>query len=83
MTTKQTHHTGQTKTNLQNGEVPMTIHDYLQRGDKNNLSRISAINPDQIRLLLQCLTGLETETRATIYTTTRNSQLPTTVTNQT
>ena len=42
-----------------------------------------ADNPDQVHLTLQCLTGLETETRATIYPTTRNSQLPTTVTSQT
>ena len=47
------------------------------------LPRISATNPDQIRLTLQCLTGLEMETWATIYPTTRNFQLPTTVTNQT
>ena len=61
----------------------MTIHDRLQRRDKNYPSRISAIISDQNRLTLLCLTGLEIETRATIYPTTRNSQLPTTVTNQT
>ena len=61
----------------------MTIHDQLQRRDKNHPSRFSTINPDQIRLTFQCLTGLEIEIRATIYPTTRKSQLPTTVTNQT
>ena len=53
----------------------MIIHDRLQRRDKNHLSRISAINPDQIRLILQSSTGLGIETRVTIYLTTRNSQL--------
>ena len=61
----------------------MTIHDRLQHRNKNPLPQICAINPDQIRLTLQCLTGLENETRATIYPTTRISQLPPTVTHQT
>ena len=46
-------------------------------------SQISADNPDQNRLTLQCSTDLEVETRATIYLTTRNSQPPTTVTSRT
>ena len=83
MTTEQTHHTGQTRTNPGIGEVTITIHDRLQAHDKIPLSRISAINSDQILPTLQCLTGLEMETRATIYPTTRNFQLLTTVTNQT
>ena len=81
MSTERDHRTSQTRTNLEIGEVTMPIHDHLQRRDKNR--RISAINPDQIRLTLQSLTGLEIETRATIYPTTRTSQLPTTATNQT
>ena len=83
MSTERNHRTSQTRTNLEIGEVTLIIHDRLQRRDENHLSRITAINPDQIRLTLQCLTGLEIETQATIYPTTRNSQLPTTVTNQT
>ena len=83
MTTERDHRTSQTRTNLEIGEVTMTIHDRLQRRDKNHTSRISTINPDQIRLTLQCLTGLEIENRATLYPTKTNSQLPTTVTNQT
>ena len=82
MIPKLDHCTSQTRTNLEIGEVTMTVHDRLQRRDKNHLSRISADNPDQFRLTLQCLTGLETETRATTYPT-RNAQLPTTVNNQT
>ena len=82
-TTEQTHHTSHTKTNPGIGEVTMTIHDRLQRRDKNPLSRISAINPDQIRLIPQYLTDLGSETRATIYPTKRNSQLLTTVISQT
>ena len=82
MSTERDHSTSQTRTNLEIGEITMNIHNHLQRRDKNHPSRISAINLDQIRVTLQCLTGLEIETRATIYPTTRNSQLPTTVTNQ-
>ena len=82
MSTERDHRTCQTRTNLEIGKVTMTIHDRLQHRNKNPLSRNSAINPDQIRLTFQCLTGLESETRATIYPTTRNSQLPPTVTNQ-
>ena len=80
---KQDHHTSQTMTNLGTGEVTITIHDRLQRRDKFHLSRISETNPDQIHPTLQYLTCLENETRATLYTTTRNSKLPTTVTSQT
>ena len=83
MSTERDHRTSQTRTNLEIGEVTMTIQDRLQRRDKSRLSPISAINPDQIRLFFLCLTGLEIETRPTIYPSTRNSQLPTTVTNQT
>ena len=82
-TTEQTHHTSQTKTTPVIGEVTMTIHDRLQRRDKNPLSRSSAINPDQIRLILQHLTDSGIETRATIYPTKRNFQLLTTVISQT
>ena len=81
--TEQTHHSSQTKTTPGIGEVTMTIHDRLQRRDKNPLSRISAINPDQIRLILQYLTDLGIETRATIYPTKRNFQLLTPVISQT
>ena len=83
MIPKQDCHTSQTKTNIGTGELTVTFHDFLQRRDKIHLSLISAINPDQIHLILQCLTGLEIETRATIYLTTKNSQFPTTVTSQT
>ena len=83
MSTERDHRTSQTRTNLEIGEVTRIIHDRLQHQDKNHLSRISAINPDQILLKLQCLIGLAIETRATIDPTTRNSQIPTTVTNQT
>ena len=81
--TEQTHHTSQTKTTPGIGEVTMTIHDRLQRRAKNPLSRISAINPDQIRLIPQYLTDLGIETRATIFPTKRTSQLLTTVVSQT
>ena len=40
-------------------------------------------NPDKFQVTHQCFTGLEAETRATIYPTTRNSPLPTLVTSQT
>ena len=82
-TTERDHNISQTKINLGIREVTITISDRLQRHDKIPRSQISADNPDQIRLTLQCLTDLEIETRATIYLTTRNSQPPTTVTNQT
>ena len=81
--TEPDHRSSQTRTNLENVEATLTVPVRLQRGDKSHPSRISAINTDQIRLTLQCLIGLEIETRATIYPRTRNSQLPTTVTNQT
>ena len=83
MITKWGHHTSQTKTNPGIGEVTITIRDRLQRHDRIHLSQISADNPDQIHLTHQCLTGLEIATRATMYLTTRNFQLPTTVTSQT
>ena len=83
MSTERDHRTSQTRTNLKIGEVTMTIHNRLQRRDKNRLPWTSAINPDQVRLSFLCLTGLQIKTRATIYPTTRISQLPTTVTNQT
>ena len=83
MSTERHHRTSQTRTNLEIEEVTVTIHHYLQRRDKNHPSQIFAINRDHIRLTRLCLTGLEIETRATIYATTRNSQLPTTVTKQT
>ena len=54
MRTERDHRTSQTRTNLEIGELTMTIHDHLQRGHKNHHSRISAINRDQIRLTLQC-----------------------------
>ena len=56
MTTEQTHHTIQTKTNPGIGDVTKAIHDHLQPHDKIPLSQISADNPDQYRLILQCLT---------------------------
>ena len=83
MTTEQTHHTNQIKTNPGIGEVTITIRDRLQGHDKIHLSRILADNPDLTRLTPQCLIGLGIETRATIYPTTRNSQLPTLVNSQT
>ena len=83
ITTTQDHHTSQTKRNPEIGEVKKTIRHRLQRHDKIHPSQISADNLDQIHLTLQYLTGLEIETRATIYLTTRNSQLLTTVTSQT
>ena len=81
--TEQTYHTSQTKTNPGIGEVTMTIHDRLQCRDKNHPSRISAIEPDQIRLILQYSTDLGIEIRVTIYPTKRNSQLLTAVSSQT
>ena len=83
ITTEQDHRTSQTKTNPGIGEVLITTRDRLQCHDKIHPSRIFADNPDQIRLIPQYLTGLEIETRATIYLTTRNSQLSTMAINQT
>ena len=56
--------------------------DRLQRRDKIHPSRIFAVNPDQIQLIPQSLTDLESKTRTNIYPTTRISQLPTMVTSQ-
>ena len=83
MTTERDHHTSQTKTNPRIGEVIITIRNRLQCRDKNHPSRVFAINPDQIRLILQYSTALGIETRVTIYLTTRNSQLPTMAISQT
>ena len=83
MTTERDHHNSQTKTNPGIGEVIITIRDRLQGHDKIHPSRILANNPDQILLIPQYLTDLESETRATIHLTKRNSQLPTMATNQT
>ena len=52
MTTEQTHHTSQTKTNPGIREVTITIHDRLQPHNKIPLSQIPADNLDQIRLIL-------------------------------
>ena len=62
MSTELDHSTSQIRTNLENAEVTMTIHDGLQRRDKNHPSRSTAINPDQIRLIFQYSTGLGIET---------------------
>ena len=83
MTTERDHHTSQTKTNPGFGEVIIPIRGRLQCHDKIHPSRILAINPDQIRLILQYSTDLGIRTRVTIYPTKRNSQLLTTVTSQT
>ena len=80
--TEQPHHTSRAKTTPGIGEVTMTIRDRLQRRDKIPLLRISATNHDQLRLILQYLTDLGIETRATIYPMKRNSQLLTTVISQ-
>ena len=56
--------------------------DCLQRYNNIHPSRIIADNRDQIRLIPQCFTGLGIETQVTIYPTTRNSRLPTTVSSQ-
>ena len=82
-TTERDHSISQTKTNPRSGEVTITIHDRLQPHDESPHWQSSADNPDQIRLTLQCLTGLESETRATIYNTIRSSQLTKTETSQT
>ena len=83
VTTEQDHHTSQTMNNPGNGEILITTRDRLQCQDKIHTVRILADNPDQIRLIPQFLTGLQIETRATKYVTTRNSQLPTMAINQT
>ena len=83
MTTERDHHTSQTKTNPEIGELIKTIRDCLQCHDKNHPSQISAINPDQVRLILQYSTDLGIEIRVTIYLTTRNCQLPTMAISQT
>ena len=83
MTTERDHHTSQTKTNPGTVEVIITIRDRLQRHDKIHLLRILVDIPDQIRLTLQCLTGLGIETPVTRYLTTKNSQLPTMAISQT
>ena len=82
MTTEQTHHTSQTKTNPGIGEVTKTIHNHLQPHGKIPPSRIFADNSDQIHLIFPCLTGLGIETRKTKYLTTGNSYFPTTVNSQ-
>ena len=82
MTTERDHSISRTEINIGIEEVTKTIHDHHQR-HKIRLLQISADNPDQIHLTLEYLTSLEVEIRATIYLTTRNSQLPTTVTSQT
>ena len=56
---------------------------YSRCHDKNHPSRISAINPDQIRLIFQYSTDLGIETRVTIYLTTRISHFPTMAISQT
>ena len=83
MSTKQTHHTSQTRNNPGIGEVTITILDRLQSHDEIPPSQISADNPGHFHLTHQYLIGLEAETRATMYPTTTNSQLPTMVTSQT
>ena len=83
MTTERDHHTSQTKTNPEIGEIIIiTFRDCLQCPDKIHPSRIIVINPDQIRLILQYSIDLGIRTRVTIYLKTRNSQLLTTVTSQ-
>ena len=67
MTRERDHHTSQTRTNPGIGEVLISIRNRLQRHDKIHPSRILADNPYQIRLIPQCLTGLEIETRAIPY----------------
>ena len=83
MTTERDHNVSGIKIKMGIGEVTITIHDHLQRHYKIHPSRIFGDNLDQILLTLQYLTGLEIENRATIYPTTRNSQLSTTETSQT
>ena len=69
MTTERDHRTRQTKTNPGIGEVIKTLRDRLHCHDKSHPSRILAINPDQIRLILQYSTVLGIRTRITIYPT--------------
>ena len=57
LTTEQDHNISRTKINLGSGEVTITIPDRLQRHDKIHPSRMFAENPNQIRLIPQCLTG--------------------------
>ena len=83
MTAERDHHTNQTKTNPGIGEVIITIRCRLQCHDKIHPSQILAINPDQVRLILQYSTNLGTRTRVTIYLTKRNFQLLTTIISQT
>ena len=83
MITKQDHHTSHRKTNPGNVEVTRTIRDRLQRRDKVHPSRIYAGNPDQLHLIIQCLTVLETKIQTRIYLTTRGSRPPITVISQT
>ena len=66
MITKQDHHTSQTKTTPETGEVTITIHDRLQRHDKIHLSRIPADNPDLTHLIIQGLIDLEAKIGAEI-----------------
>ena len=83
MTRERDHNISRISINIGVGEVTITIHDHLQRHDEIHPSRIFGDNPDQIHLILQFLTGLEIEIRATINPSTRNSQLPTMVISQT
>ena len=82
MTTKRDQPISRIKINLETGEVTITVNDHLQQQVKIHLSQISADKSYPTRLFFQFLTGLEIKTRATIYPTERNSQLPTTVNNQ-
>ena len=83
MATEQDHHTSHTNTNPGIREVIITIRGRLQCHDKIHPSRILAINPYEIRLILQYSTDLGIRTRVTIYPTKRKSQHLTTVTSQT
>ena len=73
MITKQDHHTSQTKTNPGSGEVTTAIHNRLEHRDKIHPSLTSAVTPDQIHLIPQCLAYLETKTWTKKYDTIRNS----------
>ena len=83
MTTERERNISRIKINLGTRKVTIKIPDHLQRHDKIHLSHISAEKLYQIRLTFQFLTGLDVETRATIYPTTKKSQLPTKVASQT
>ena len=61
MTTEQDRHNSYTEVNLGTGAVTINFHDRLQRRNKTHTSRISADNPDQIHLIFQYLTDLETK----------------------